>query len=132
VAVMLADGGEAIGDIAALTDQPTLHGPVASAATAWRVLAGINQNRLADLRRGRAAARERAWLARAELTGRGLPPSRAAGRDLDYVVLDLDATLIEVHSEKEQASPHFNGGFGYHPVRREALLIRAEVRDLRR
>jgi hypothetical protein len=44
------------------------------------------------------------------------PSARAAGRDLHYVVLDLDATLVEVHSEKEQASPHFKGGFGYHPL----------------
>jgi DDE family transposase len=32
------------------------------------------------------------------------------------VVLDVDATLIEVHSEKELASPHFKGGFGMHPI----------------
>jgi Transposase DDE domain group 1 len=137
--VMLADGGEAIADIAALSDQPDLHGPVASAPTAWRVLAGIDEVRLGDLRRARAVARERTWLARAELTaettgGRGswLPPAHAAGRDLDYVVLDIDATLIEVHSEKELASPHFKSGFGFHPVRREALTIRAEVRGRRR
>ena len=116
LAVMLADGGEAIGDITALADQPVLHGPVASPATAWRVLAGIDPTRLADLRRARAVARERAWLARAELTGRTLPPARTAGRDLDYVVLDIDATLIEAHSEKESASPHFKGGFGFHPM----------------
>ena len=90
-------------------------GPVASAATAWRVLAGIDSARLNELSQARTGARERAWLARAEVTGRRLPPARAAGRDLDYVVLDLDATLVEVHSEKEQASPHFKGGFGYHP-----------------
>jgi Transposase DDE domain group 1 len=30
--------------------------------------------------------------------------------------LDIDATLIEVHSEKEQASAHFKGGFGMHPI----------------
>jgi len=109
--VMLADGGEAIADVAALADQPDLHGPVASPATAWRVLAGVDDRRLVGLRRARAAARERAWLARAELdgqSGRMLPPAQAAGRDLDYVVLDIDATLIEVHSEKEQASPHFS------------------------
>jgi hypothetical protein len=116
LAVMLADGGEVIADITALGDQPVLHGPVASPATAWRVLASIDDRRLADLRRARAVARERAWLARAEITGRELPPAQAAGRDLDYVVLDLDATLVEVHSEKEQASPHFKGGFGYHPL----------------
>ena len=116
LAVMLADGGETIGDIAALTQQPDLHGSVASPATAWRVLAGIDQDRLDEVGQARAAARERAWLARADITGQMLPPARAAGRDLDYVVLDLDATLIEVHSEKEQASPHFKGGFGYHPL----------------
>lgn len=116
LAVMLADGGEAICDIAALAGQPDLYGPVASPATAWRVLAGIDDRRLAELRRVRAAARERAWLARVEATGRGVPPARAAGRDLDYVVLDIDTTLIEVHSEKEMASPHFKGGFGYHPI----------------
>ena len=116
VAVMLADGGEAIADIAALADQPDLHGPVASPATAWRALAGIDERRLAGMRAARAAAWERAWLARAEQSGRMLPPAHAAGRDLDYVVLDIDATLIEVHSEKEQASPHFKGGFGMHPI----------------
>ena len=116
LAVMLADGGEAIADIAVLADQPDLHGPVASPATAWRVLAGVDDRRLAGMRAARAAARERAWLARAEQTGRMLPPAHAAGRDLDYVVVDIDATLIEVHSEKEQASPHFKGGFGMHPI----------------
>jgi hypothetical protein len=35
---------------------------------------------------------------------------------LNYVVIDLDATLIEVHSEKEQAAGNFKGGYGYHPL----------------
>jgi hypothetical protein len=39
LAVMLADDGKATSDISALTDQPRLHGPVASGTTAWRVLA---------------------------------------------------------------------------------------------
>jgi hypothetical protein len=116
LAVMLADGGEAIRDIAALADQPGLHGPVASSATAWRVLDGVDTARLAAVRLARAAARDRAWLARGEITGRELPPARAGGKDLDYVVIDLDATLIEVHSEKEQAAGHFKGGYGYHPL----------------
>ena len=38
LAVMLADGGVAIGDLAVLRDQPNLFGSVASTATAWRVL----------------------------------------------------------------------------------------------
>jgi Transposase DDE domain group 1 len=79
LAEMLADGGEAIADVAALTDQPALHGPVASPATAWRVLAGIDEDRLADLRHARALTRQRVWLARADQTGRALPPARAGG-----------------------------------------------------
>ena len=47
------------------------------------------------------------------------------------IVLDVDATLVTAHSEKEQAAANFKGGFGFHPVRREALTIRAEVRDHR-
>jgi hypothetical protein len=56
---------------------------------------------LADLRRARAQARERAWLARAEISGQQVPPAFAGGRRLDYLVLDLDATLIEVHSDQK-------------------------------
>jgi len=33
--------------------------------------------------------------------------------------------------DKEGAKGNFKGGFGYHPVRREALSIRAEVKDHR-
>jgi hypothetical protein len=40
LAVMLADGGEAIADLAVLRDQAVLFGPVASDPTAWRLLAG--------------------------------------------------------------------------------------------
>jgi hypothetical protein len=53
LAVTLADGGEAIGDIAAPTDQAVLHGPVASPATAWRVLAGPGRSWPASTRTGR-------------------------------------------------------------------------------
>lgn len=30
--------------------------------------------------------------------------------------LDLDATLVTCHSEKDQAAPTYKGGFGYHPL----------------
>jgi len=82
LAVMIADGGEAIADIAVLTDQPGVHGKVASPATCWRVLKAVadqGQAGLDALARGRARARERAWLARAELTGAAVPPARGAG-----------------------------------------------------
>jgi Transposase DDE domain group 1 len=43
LAVMLADGGEAIADVGVLRDQPGLFGKVASDATAWRVLSGMDR-----------------------------------------------------------------------------------------
>src|SRR6266545_7401883 len=70
LAVMLADGGEAIADLAVLRDQLDLFGPVASDATAWCVLAAIDEQALAELRHARAAAREVAWAQAAETCDR--------------------------------------------------------------
>ena len=44
LAVMLADGGDCLSDLAALRDQPELFGPVASTPTAWRVLERVAQD----------------------------------------------------------------------------------------
>ena len=46
VAVMLADGGEAIGDIDVLRHQDGVLGPVASAPTVWRALDEVTPARL--------------------------------------------------------------------------------------
>jgi hypothetical protein len=118
LAVLLADGGEAISDLAVLREQPALFGPVASTPTAWRTLqavAGHGAGGLRDLHQARAAARERAWLARAEL-GRLIPTVRAGGRAWRGLVIDVDATLVTVHSEKEHSAATFKGGWGYHPL----------------
>lgn len=32
------------------------------------------------------------------------------------VIVDLDATLIGAHSEKEHATPNLKRGFGFHPM----------------
>ncbi|WP_412566745.1 transposase [Streptomyces europaeiscabiei] len=115
LAVMLADGGEAIADLAVLRDQPAVLGPAASTPTAWRLLAYVDDSALASLASARARAREVAWLQAAE-HGEGIPAVRAAGRMLPGLVLDLDATLVTCHSEKEQAAPPYKGGFGFHPL----------------
>jgi hypothetical protein len=115
LAVMLADGGEAIADLALLRDQTEVFGPAASTATAWRLLADIGPAALTRLRSARAVAREIAWLQAAETTG-GIPAARAGGRDLPGLVLDIDATLVTCHSEKEQAAPTYKRGFGHHPL----------------
>lgn len=47
----------------------------------------------------------------------GVPASAAAGTDLgETIVIDIDATLVTAHSEKEQAAANFKGGFGFHPL----------------
>jgi hypothetical protein len=115
LAVMLADGGEAITDLAVLRDQREMFGPVASTPTAWWLLADVDDRALACLRSARAEAREVAWLHAAE-QGEGIPAVQAARHTLPGLVLDLDATLITCHSEKQQAAPTYKGGFGFHPL----------------
>ena len=115
LAVLLADGGEAISDLAVLRHQPSLFGPVASAATAWRVLDSVDDTVLAGLKRARARARERAWLLRGE-AGRSVPTVRCGGVEVPGLVIDVDASLVTCHSEKEQAASTFKKGFGYHPL----------------
>ena len=102
MAVMLAGGGECVSDVGALRDQPELFGDVAADATYWRVISSIDEATLEALRQARATAREEIW------ARRGAP---------EEIVLDPDATLVEIHSEnKEQASPHYKRGFGFHPM----------------
>lgn len=110
LAVMLADGGDCLADLSALRDQPTLFGEVASNATAWRALAALDERRVEAVRAARAKARARVW----QLAG---CPQR--------VIIDLDATLVTAHSEKELAAGTYKGGFGFHPL----LCYEAETQE---
>ena len=115
VAVMLADGGEAIADLAVLRDQAALFGPVASDPTAWRLLARLDEPMLAQLRAARAAAREVAWAQHAETRG-ALPAPTVAGQQVPGLVLDVDASIVLCHSDKESATRTWKKTFGYHPL----------------
>ena len=115
LAVMLADGGVAIGDLAVLRDQQDLFGPVASTATAWRVLDSVGESLLDRVKLARTVARERAWLLRGE-AGRSIPAVRCAGTVVPGLVIDLDATLVTCHSEKQGCAATFKHGYGYHPL----------------
>ena len=101
LAVMAADGGRCVSDLAALAGQPALFGNVCSVPTARRVLHAVGESELDRIRGARAVARQRAW---------------AAGAASERVILDFDSTPITVHSEKEQAAGHYKGGFGFHPL----------------
>ena len=115
LAVMLADGGECVSDLGAVRDQQPLFGQVASDSTAFRVIERVASGRLLDeLRAAHARARGRFW----KLHG---APER--------LTLDLDATLITSHSEKEGAAGNYKGGYGFQPLHvyadetREALAV---------
>lgn len=101
LAVMLADGGDCLSDLGALRDQDALFGLVASDATAWRVLRVLGDERLDAIRAARAAARARAWR-------KGARPER--------IILDIDATLVTSHSDKDGAAGTYKGGYGFHPL----------------
>jgi Transposase DDE domain group 1 len=70
LAVVIADGGDALTHLAVLRDQGKLFGPVASEPTAWRAVERVDEEHLDRLRAVRAAARERAWAAGAGRTSR--------------------------------------------------------------
>lgn len=101
LAVMIADGGTRISDLAVLGNQPRLFEGVASNPTAWRTLEAIDDEVLERIAVARAHARENAW---------------ARGMDPGFYVIDLDATLVGAHSEKEGAAPTYKRGFGFHPL----------------
>jgi hypothetical protein len=99
LAVLLADGGRSISDLAVLRDQPTLFGPVASTATAWRVLDKIDPAALNRLRAARAQAREQLWAQRAENVG-PIAGHRAGGRTWPGLRILFDATAVTAHSDR--------------------------------
>jgi hypothetical protein len=116
MAVAVTDGATTIADVAVLADQAVLFGLVASDSTCWRLLDQLDTVGLGAVSSARAAAREVVWAQRGELTGQPFPPARAAGRVLAGLVIDLDASIVICHSEKEQAAPTFKRTFGYHPL----------------
>jgi hypothetical protein len=101
LAVMLADGGDCLSDLSTLRNEPSLFGEVASDPTAWRVLSLLHSESFRQIGRARAAARAKAWAA-------GMAPAT--------ITLDIDATLIGAHSEKEDARANYKAGFGFHPI----------------
>jgi hypothetical protein len=116
LAVMLADGGECVSDLGAVREQEALFGSVASDSTAFRMVEKIafTPGLLDALRSAHATARARFW----ELDG--TPES---------LTIDVDATLITAHSEKQRAAGNYKHGYGFHPLgayvdeTREALAM---------
>jgi hypothetical protein len=112
LAVAVALGGDCLADIAVLREQPAVFGSVASDPTVSRLISTLADapKALAAINGARAAARTAAW-------------SHAGAHAPDHVIdaqrpliIDLDATLVTAHSEKEKAAPTYKRGFGFHPL----------------
>jgi hypothetical protein len=99
--VAIADGGERVTDLGVLRGQEALFGAVASESTAHRVIKSVDAEGLEALRAARATALERAW---------------DAGARPEELILDVDASLLVAHSEKQGAAGNHKGGFGFHPL----------------
>jgi hypothetical protein len=99
--VSIADGGDCVTDLGVIRGQQALFGQVASETTAHRVLKSIDSELLEAIRAARAKARERAW---------------EAGAGPETITLDIDATIVTSHSEKESAAGTYKRSFGFHPL----------------
>lgn len=76
-------------------------GQVASETTAHRAIKAIDADLLEAIRVARARALRRAW---------------DAGARPKELILDIDASLLTAHSEKESAAGTYKGGFGFFPL----------------
>ncbi len=109
LAIAVALGGDCAADLAVVRAQPQLFGAVASDATVSRLIATLAadaETALAAIRAARTAARTHVWKRRRPLAG-------LAG---SQVIVDLDATLVTAHSDKQGATPTFKYGYGFHPM----------------
>jgi hypothetical protein len=105
--LMLAGGGESCADIEALASQGRLFGDVCSDTTLYRTFTDtLTPDAVEQARRAMAGIRGEVWRRLPSITGGG-----------GEVILDVDATLVEIHSENKQgAAAHYDGGYGFHPL----------------
>jgi hypothetical protein len=107
LAIAVALGGDAAADVAVLRAQPGVFGPVASDPTVSRLIATLAQDAddaVAAISAARATGRERVW----GIAGAPVQDGR--------VVIDLDATLLDAYSDKEDATRTWKKGYGFHPL----------------
>lgn len=119
VAIGLAMGATSVSAAMDTTVAATVvTGAVASGVTAWRLFGEeLDPVMLDRLTRARAAHRKRIWSLLATRP-QGFPWVSVAGHVWDgWIVLDVDASLVESHSEKQGAAPTYKKHvFGLHPI----------------
>ncbi|MHA7156411.1 IS1380 family transposase, partial [Arthrobacter sp. TMN-50] len=112
LALMLAAGGEHVSDLDMFRTQPGVFGTVASNATVSRFFdrTAANPDAFAHGAETLARAlRTMVW----DAAGEHSPAARATAAD--PVIIDLDATLVASHSDKERVAGDYKGGYGYAP-----------------
>jgi hypothetical protein len=104
-ALMLAGGGESCADIEHLRLQTDLFPAVPSDSTVFRTFHEFGASTRSGIAEAMAEMRTTVWSRSARTTG------------TDPVILDIDASLVEIHTDtKENAGSTYKGGFGFHPM----------------
>jgi len=117
LATAIALGATSMSDIALLAHLAPVLGEAPSGPTVRRALdlAG-SPAALGKIARARARARAHAWKLIEQAPG-GFPWLAVAGKALaGWLVIDMDATLVNSSSDKEGAAPTWKKGYGFHPL----------------
>lgn len=116
MAVAIALGATSMNDITLLAHQEPVFGAAPSDTTVRRALELADNKTLDRIARVRAKVRAHVWSLIAARPA-GFPWLAIAGKLLaGWLVIDLDATLITAHSDKQGAAPTFKKGYGFHPL----------------
>jgi hypothetical protein len=114
-AIAIAAGATAMADIEVLGQLAPVLGAAPSDSTVRRTLSLADDRTLTRIAQARARTRKHVW-EQAGAAG-GFPWLEIAGKSLDgWLFIDLDATLITAHSDKEGAAPTWKKGYGFHPL----------------
>jgi hypothetical protein len=117
LAAAIALGATSMSDIALLAHLAPVLGTAPSGPTVRRALDLAGTPAALDrIARARARARAHVWALIGD-TAAGFPWLVIAGKTLTgWVVIDMDATLVTAHSDKEGAAPTWKKGYGFHPL----------------
>lgn len=111
--IAVAAGGHHLSDISMLRAEPAVFGHVASDPTVSRTIAALAAdapNVVSALRSARRRARATAW----RLAGDQAPDHQITVTN--PLVIDIDASIVIAHSDKQKATPTWKKTFGHHPI----------------
>ena len=113
LAISVALGGDCAADLSVVRAEAGVFGVVASDPTVSRLITTLAidaPKALSAIAAARAQARRQAW---------ALAGEHGPDHDIDAqhpLVIDLDATLLDAHSDKQHAAPTWKRGYGFHPL----------------